>query len=210
MRNLTIQRTKSDNDIIQVEQCEREKKTKHFIIFLVVAISIVAFLAAFVFHFCFLLKQKEVNDNAVEKEQTIENGKIFVWKDMAITLPEDFNSDIVSDRKITYTCDDIRVSIWRYAIPYAIQDKTPAQYAQMTIENNRLNTYVETKSESLTYYIYSDPYWPSDGMEDYKFVCYVYKSEEAFWTIQVATPKDKFDERIAEIELWARSVQFSN
>lgn len=136
--------------------------------------------------------------------------KAFSTDGMAINLTEDF-TQVPADGFALY-CESAEVAMFAlkedfFLMPGA-EDYTVEEYADLVFQNNPMAATAQLYTEdSLTWFDYS--YTNTAEALDYHFFVYVFKSDDAFWLIQFATPEALAEEKADEIVEWAKSVSFS-
>ncbi|MBR2343255.1 MAG: hypothetical protein IKA64_03280 [Clostridia bacterium] len=135
--------------------------------------------------------------------------KTFSAYEMSITLTEEFEEMTYGTYSAVFGSENVAVFALEeeFALAEGFGDYTLEEYAELIIEGNGIE-YAELKKDGeLTYFEYSFSN-PETGVI-YRYFCYVYKTDDAFWLIQFATPTDKVDKYAPKIRDWAGSVKFS-
>lgn len=135
--------------------------------------------------------------------------KTFETSGIKITLTDDF---VETDMDGYDTCFDSKnvavfVSKEEFSTAQGLEAYTPQEYGNLVLQNNSLPSSVTLQSrDGLTFFEYS--YSNTENGVDYHFNTMVYKSSDAFWLVQFATPEQDLSEYSDDIFDWATSVEF--
>ncbi len=136
--------------------------------------------------------------------------KTFTRDALQITLTDKFTETPADGYTTIYQCEDSAVFVLKesFADVEGGEETTLEQYGQMLIDKNAKVSDAELQSvEGLTCFEYQ---YKNDNNSNMYYFVTVYKTQDAFWLIQFATPKaDTASYRETFIE-WAKSVQFTN
>ena len=134
--------------------------------------------------------------------------KTFTHEDMSITLTDKFEEVSVPRYVAAYQTEYVEVFVSRQGFYQfsGLQNYTAKQYAKQLMGENRIESEVISKPGKITYFTYTRVNTPK-GLA-YKYYCYVYKTNDAFWSIQFGVPKDEVIRYEDQINEWARSVEF--
>lgn len=137
-------------------------------------------------------------------------AKDFSAGGLTITLTEDF-TQIPADGFALY-CESPDVAMFAlkedfFLMPGA-EDYTVEEYADLVFQNNPMAATAQLYTEgTLTWFEYS--YTNTTEALDYRFFVFIFKSDDAFWMLQFATPEALAEEKADGIIEWAKSVSFS-
>ncbi len=140
---------------------------------------------------------------------SIPAPKTFESEGLQITLNDSFEEHPVDGYTLCYDSSDAAVFALKeeFVLMEGFEDNTLAEYAQMIIDNNDFgdDVKVETYGE-LTGFEYD--FFNSETGDNIYFLTVVYKSKDAFWMIQFATPAGGAEEYRDVFAEWAKSVSF--
>lgn len=183
-----------DNVVDEEVLKNRKKGTKIGIIVLIVAI-IVGFAIGFVgADFGFL-------DSTPEPKQ-------FTVEEMQITLTDDFLSMPMGDFDACYGTEDVAILVLRedFELMEGFSDYTLEEYGELLLEAYELKGISELQTvEGITYFEYEAD---ADEDETYYYFSTVYKSNDAFWSIQFAVLTEDADYYIPQFIEWAKTITF--
>ncbi len=130
--------------------------------------------------------------------------KTFTSAGMSITLTEAFDVEADANFDVCYVSNGEAVMVNRERLSAEdMADITLYQYCAAVIEV--FEEEASPRSEDgLTYFEYEIN---SDGT-NYRYLVVVYKSTDAFWTVQFGTTKGDFEEMRPTMMEWAKSVTF--
>lgn len=166
----------------------RKKGKKTGLIVLIIA-AIVGFAIGFVFAF-----------GNVEKPQE------YKIDDISITLTNKFFEIEDDNFEAVYGMGDYTVMVEKIDFNYVAggKDLSCEEIGKLSILGNGYDS--ETKVEKdggLVFYKYT----ATVDKTEYTYFVYLYKGDDAFWSIQFALPSDKAEENRAKISEWAKSVK---
>ena len=143
---------------------------------------------------------------AVDMIQENTPAEIAV-NDLRITLNKDFDKDSDSKGEATYNASNVSV--------FFLEDKfvdmgvhassTVKEYARLSQIVNSVDAEIYEK-DGLVYFSYVKEI---DNIE-YKYTCFAYKEDDAFWMVQFCTRASKAEKYEDKIFEWAKSVEFVN
>lgn len=137
-------------------------------------------------------------------------AKTFSSNGMNITLTDEFKETNIENHTVSYDSENVMIFVLKepYTLANGFADYTLEQYADLLIRVNNLGS-AETKNvEGLTRFEYN--FTNPETNYDYRYFCYVYRTNDAFWLIQFATLSENVDEYAQQITKWAKSVVFPN
>ncbi len=136
--------------------------------------------------------------------------KTFSSNGISMTLTNEFKE--VSFEKYTAAFDSKNVAVFAlkeaFTLKADLKNNTPEQYADLVIQANGLADAEKRSDNGQTYFEYE--YTNPETNDTYRFFCYVYKTDDAFWTVQFTTLNRNVEKYTSQIENWARSVRFDN
>lgn len=136
------------------------------------------------------------------------SDKEFSEAGMTITLTREFKEKEEKNFTTAFSSKDVAVFALKepFSMFEGFSDYTLTEYGKAVIKANNLSLKLQYKDD-LRYFQYD--YTNPNTKEDFVFTSFVYKSDDAFWLIQFAVKKDKFDDYSDEVFEWAESVSFS-
>ncbi len=144
--------------------------------------------------------------NVVDMIQTNTPAEIEV-NDLKITLNKNFDELDDSDGEATYATSDVSV--------FFLEDKlvdmgvhassTVKEYARLSQIVNNVDAEIH-ENDGLVYFTYTKKIKNTE----YKYTCFAYKEDDAFWVVQFCTKASKAEKYEEQIFEWAKSVKFDN
>lgn len=136
-------------------------------------------------------------------------AKTFSSDGMIITLTDEFKKTSFEDYTVAYESKNIAIIALKeeFTLAEGFGDCTLDQYAELVLQASQL-TAVEVRTvDGLVgfTYDYTDP----ETKTALRYFTYVFKTDDAFWTVQFATAKKNADAYASEIKEWAKSIMFS-
>ncbi len=124
-----------------------------------------------------------------------------------MTLTDSFVDRDLAGFDLAYASDDVVVLGFEddFSLMEGLENYSPKEYAQLSIENNKLDSEVK-KEDDIIYYEY-ESYVESDSA-NYIYFASVYKTAESFWTITFAVDELQYEEYKPLFIEWAKSVAF--
>ena len=144
----------------------------------------------------------------VAKSQ-ISGAKNFSADGLTITLTGDFwESNISSIFNSVYDSNDIAVFTLKeqFTLLEGLEDYTVDNYIDLMVKNSDITSIEKKSKDGLTWFEYT--YENTSTEEVYRYFIYVYKTDDAFWSVQFALLDEKADAYRNEIFNWAKSVKF--
>lgn len=184
-----------NNDSEEVVSC-RKKNRKRGAVIMAAVVAVCIVLGVFLgFYFAKL---------------QISSDKTFSADGMQITLPGGFwKSDISPAYNAVYDSDTVAVFALKepFSLLEGFENYTLDEYMNLVIKNNGVTSAEKGSEDGLTWFDYT--YTNTSDGEIYRYFVYVYKTDDAFWTVQFAL----FDSDTAayreQITTWAKSVRFN-
>lgn len=183
-----------DNVVDEEVLANRKKGTKIGIIVLIVAI-IVGFAIGFI-------KNSDIFDSTPE-------AKEFTVEEMQITLTDEFMNIPMGDFDACYGTEDVAVLVLRedFDLLDGFGDYTLEEYGQLLLQTYELEGITELQTvEGVTYFEYEAD---TDENETYYYFSTIYKSNDAFWSIQFAVLTEDADYYIPYFIEWAKTITFA-
>lgn len=139
-----------------------------------------------------------------------ENAKEFTSDGMTVTLTEDFEQESVDG--FTAACKSPEAAMFavkeEFTLMDGAEDLTIEEYVNILFQNNPLTAEAELNTEGeIPWFEYS--YMDPMAGQTYQYFVAVYKTEDAFWLVQFATPEALAEEMTPRFHKWAESVSFS-
>lgn len=136
------------------------------------------------------------------------SASTFSADGMKITLSDEFEETKVGSYTAAYDSEDVAVFALKesFNLVKGSENYSLRQYAQSVIDVNNLGSAEITESGGLTHFEYENK--TSGG--SFKYITYVYKTDDAFWLIQFAATDKNVEKYADQITKWAKSVTFDN
>jgi hypothetical protein len=137
--------------------------------------------------------------------------KTFTCQELQLTLTDEFISTPQANFTFAYGTEDVVVLGTKedFATYPVLKDYTVTQYADLFYSNVGTATATSPAVDDfLTYFTY-DATNP-DTQVTYHYVVYVYRTDEAFWSVQFATETDVSENYTQQISQWAHTVTFKD
>ena len=134
--------------------------------------------------------------------------RVFRVAEMEISLDESFAQAPVQGLEACYTSEHVDVFVLRedFSLAEGLRDQSLLQYgAAVVAGNEQAQGAAVTEKNGLTYFEYAG----EEGGVRFVLLSYLYKSENAFWVVQFATPEAKRAYLEDSVEAWAKSVRFT-
>ncbi|MBE6733898.1 MAG: hypothetical protein E7563_00965 [Ruminococcaceae bacterium] len=185
-----------DNNNSEGVEENRKKGTRKGLVVLIVACIVGVIIGIFV-------GWGIVSDSPAEPET-------FTKENMSITLTDDFREVQAEGYLAAYDSENVAVLVTKedFSLLEGFGDYTVEEYAGIVVEVNELKDTQVKKFGDLTYFNYD--YYNPDTKTTYEYFSYAYKSQDAFWLIQFATPEEYVSEAEPLIMDWAKSVEFAD
>ncbi len=138
------------------------------------------------------------------------NTKEFTSAGMTITLTEDFDQEFMDGFTAAYKSPEAAMFAIKeeFSLMEGAENLSIEEYVDILFQNNPLTaeSVLNTEGEIPWFeYTYMDP---MEG-QTYRYYVAVYKTEDAFWLVQFATPEAMAEEMTPQFHAWAESVSFS-
>lgn len=136
------------------------------------------------------------------------DSKEFTKSGVSITLNEDFAEESIEGFDVTYSSNSMAVFMQESEFDgdEEFAAMTVDEYCDAVIKANGKNSEILHK-DGLTYYEFS---YISDQSINYRYVCFVYKTEDSFWFVQFAVEETNYTLYEDDIFTYAKSVKFNN
>ena len=136
------------------------------------------------------------------------DSKEFTKSGVSITLNEDFAEESIEGFDVTYSSNSMAVFMQKSEFDgdEEFAAMTVDEYCDAVIKANGKNSEILHK-DGLTYYEFS---YISDQSINYRYVCFVYKTDDSFWFVQFAVEETNYTLYEDDIFTYAKSVKFNN
>ena len=171
----------------------RKKGTKIGIVVLIIAV-IVGFIIGFIPSF--------VNNDG--------DAKQFRCEEMQITLTDEFMKVPVADFDACFANEDIVVLVIRddFSVMDGLENYTLQEYGELSLEVNELADVSEVKQNNgIMYYDYEAE--NTEENNTYYYYATIFKSEDAFWTIQFAVLTEEVEQYMPQIIEYSETITFN-
>ncbi len=171
----------------------RKKGTKIGIVVLIIAV-IVGFIIGFIPNF--------VNNDG--------DAKQFRCEEMQITLTDEFMKVPVADFDACFANEDIVVLVIRddFSVMDGLENYTLQEYGELSLEVNELADVSEVKQNNgIMYYDYEAE--NTEENNTYYYYATIFKSEDAFWTIQFAVLTEEVEQYMPQIIEYSETITFN-
>ena len=188
-----------NNESAEVQAHRKSSNKKGLKIFItILAVAVVVGLLA---GFC---AARLINSGNTDKP--VKAATTFSSEGMNITLPDEFEEVKVGTYTAAYDSEDVAVFALRESFNLIVgsENYSLRQYAQSVIDVNNLGSAEITESDGLTHFEYENK---TNG-GSFKYIAYVYKTDDAFWLIQFAATDKNVEKYADQITEWAKSVTF--
>ena len=147
---------------------------------------------------------QSISSNHTPKEKTFHSNG------MNITLSEEFKETTVENYTVAYDSKDVAVFALKepFTLVDGFEDNTLDQYADLVIQANGLSSVQKKTDDGLIWFEYD--YTNPKTNETYRYFTYTYKTNDAFWLVQLATEKENVEKYAQKMAVWAKSVTFSD
>ncbi len=132
----------------------------------------------------------------------------FTCKEMSITLTDSFKETSFEGFTVCYDSPDAAVLVLQESFDYmdGLEDLTLEQYRDLVSSANPDTEITPVQIEGM--YCMEHTYYDSKAKENYSYLSFTYKSEEAFWLIQFSCSTEKYEELKPTFISWAKTVTF--
>ncbi len=151
---------------------------------------------------------------AIGFSTTFTNGdgdaKQFKCDEMQITLTDEFMKVPVSDFDACFATDEIVVLVIRddFNIMEDLENYSLQEYGELSLEVNELADVSEVKQNNgIMYYDYEAE--NEEENSTYYYYATIFKSEDAFWTIQFAVLTEDIEQYMPQIIEYSETITFA-
>ncbi len=134
--------------------------------------------------------------------------KEFTSDGLTVTLTDKFVKTDITGYTLAYDSTD--VAMWalkeEFYLVSGVEKKSVEEYAQMVIDANGGKYETQTK-DGLIWFEYD--FTNKSSNKEYHYWTYLFKANDAFWTVQFASLKSEKDMYAQQIEEWAKTVSFN-
>lgn len=140
----------------------------------------------------------------------VVSEKTFSHEGMRITLTDEFISTKQANFDFTYATEDVVVVGLKEAFEDypQLESYTQTQYANAVITNNGLKYASVQQKNGMVFFDYDAT--SGGSKEEYHYIAYVFRTDEAMWMIQFATLKTDAAQYADQIDQWAQTITFEN
>lgn len=181
----------TDEDVLK----NRKKGIKIGIIVLIIA-AIVGFIIGFI-------------PNFIGGTDTGE-AKQFKCEEMQITLTDEFMKVPVADFDACFANEDIVVLVIRddFSVMDGLENYTLQEYGELSLEANELAEVSKVKQNNgIMYYDYEAE--NTEENNTYYYYATIFKSKDAFWTIQFAVLTEEVEQYMPQIMEFSETITFN-
>ena len=180
----------NDND---VNMAANRKKSTGKGVFVIIAAAIIGILIGY-------FGMSAIMSGMSSKE------KVFTAGPMSITLNESFEQQYPVGYSAVYSAKTVAVFVTVNNVDESVSSNyTAEEYAQRLIDYNKFTDSTVVTDKGLTYFTYDES---NDG-EDISHYFYIYKTDNAYWTVQFAVESSMAKRYSDDIARWAGSVKFN-
>lgn len=133
----------------------------------------------------------------------------FSEEGLSITLTNEFSDAGLGNYTASYGSSEVVVLTLKesFTLMEGLEDYTLAEYGELIIEANGMaGSVMLQERDGLPYFTYKYTNPETNDVFDYTIV--LFKSDDAFWSVQFATPESKSEAYEQRIFQWAASVTF--
>lgn len=135
--------------------------------------------------------------------------KVFSSDGMQITLTNNFSKTSFEGYTVCYVSKDAAVFAIKenFTLTDGVEDYTIEQYSDLVFKNNNVDSSVKLQTnDDLNYFEYER--FNPETNNTYNYHAFLYKTSDAFWMIQFATPNEKLESYRPLFLEWAKKVKF--
>ncbi len=136
-------------------------------------------------------------------------GTDFSCDGMTITLDKSFEEVPDTGFAGCFESPETAVFVLRedFSLMPGLEDFPLEEYASLVLQNNQVGTDTQLQNKDGLYWFEYDFDNLAEG-KTYHFYVYTFKSADAFWLVQFATPVELAEAQADDIEKWVGSVSF--
>ena len=177
----------------------RKRGTKVGLIVLVVALVVGAVIGGII----------GIGAGVIKALNSMSEPKSFTEGGMTITLTNAFQKMDYEGFAAVFGSTDVVVLAEKesFAADAALGSMSRETYANLFIQNNNLTGSEVWQEEGLTWFQYKGT--NPDSKATYRYSVYVFKTEDAFWVVQIAVLDKDADKYAAQIMDWAKTITFA-
>ncbi|MBR2860360.1 MAG: hypothetical protein IKB86_00750 [Clostridia bacterium] len=187
-----------DNNVLTEEMAKNRKQAKNRGIITTIVGAVVGVLI-----YTLLLRPILFPDGA-------QTPKTFSYDGMSITLTEEFGKAQTGDKyDVAYGSKAVAVFVIKeeFTLEEGFGDLTLEEYADIIMQGVELEGVTPEIKNGRAHFKYD--YLNPTTNETYWYFTYLYKTDDAFWAVQLATEEENLDEYSEKITQWAETVTFS-
>ncbi len=134
--------------------------------------------------------------------------KTFSSDGITMTLTDAFSEIDAENFTVSYASKEVVVLTLKesFSSLEGLQDYSLKEYTDLMIQNNQLDTTQPISTDDTICFEYDNT--SSETNETYRYFCYIYKADDAFWVVQFGVPVKEATNCEPEIREWAKSIQF--
>ncbi len=139
----------------------------------------------------------------------VERSKEFSAEGITLTLTNEFKENTQEEYTVCYESDEVAVFVLKesFSLQEGFGDNSVNAYAKLVRSSNTNKKPSDiVEEDGLVYFDYD--YYNNDVNEMYKYLTFMYKGHDAFWTVQFACPEELYDEKVDDFKKWAQMVEF--
>ncbi len=133
--------------------------------------------------------------------------KTFTDEGMRITLTDEFREAEAGNYTVCYESSRFAVFALKeeFSLLQGSEQYTTAQYADLVLQNNALSATTFDRDGLVGFeYDFTNP----ETKDTFRYFSFVYKTEDAFWLVQFATPAATAETYRTSVTEWAKTVSF--
>ncbi len=136
-------------------------------------------------------------------------AKTFTQNGMTITLTNRFKATTVEGYTVAFDSANIAVFALReaFTLMEGFSDYTLAQYGELVMSANQLTDVSLQNGDGLTWFEYE--FENTEMNQTYHYYTYLFKTNDAFWMVQLACLVENVDTCAPLIATYAKSVTFA-
>lgn len=137
----------------------------------------------------------------------VTEERVFAAEELRIVLPETFRETEAGGYTACFTDGDAAVCILREEPdPALFGELSLRAYGAMILANNGFGPEVQlVEDETLTTF---EAVLTGESGEEYRYYCGLFRSQEAYWMVQITTPPYFPEERRPQLRQWLLGVGF--
>ena len=190
-KNINIFFNSAKSSTVKISSMSRKKR-------------ILLIILAFVLCQAFLIGMAFLGDFIHSGFAMSKDPRVFQTGDISITLNKSFRAKYEEGFYAWYEAKNCYVGIIKedFESNPILRYTKPDQYCEMLMEYNAISEWETVSADGLIYVVFED------GVEDsYIYRVYAYKTNDAYWTVQISCPDEKYGEWSKYYDEWAKTVK---